>query len=39
MARGELSYDDGSLFARVALNYMSKRYFTYLNDQLGSGPR
>jgi iron complex outermembrane receptor protein len=33
MARGELSYDDGSFFARFALNYMSKRYFTYLNDR------
>jgi len=33
MARGELSYDDGNAFARVALNYMSKRYFTYLNDR------
>ncbi len=33
MARGELSYDDGNLFGRVGLNYMSKRYFTYLNDR------
>ncbi len=33
MARGELSYDDGTFFGRVALNYMSKRYFTYLNDK------
>jgi len=33
MARGELSYDDGHFFARFALNYMSKRYFTYLNDR------
>jgi iron complex outermembrane receptor protein len=33
MARGELSYDDGNLFARLAVNYMSKRYFTYTNDQ------
>jgi len=32
MARGELSYDNGNLFARAALNYMSKRYFTYTND-------
>ncbi len=33
MARGELAYDDGKLFGRVGLNWMSKRYFTYLNDQ------
>jgi iron complex outermembrane receptor protein len=33
MARGELSYDDGHFFARFALNYMSERYFTYLNDR------
>jgi iron complex outermembrane receptor protein len=32
MARGELSYDDGTFFARAALNYMSKRYFNYLNN-------
>lgn len=32
MARAEFSYDNGSLFARAALNYMSKRYFTYTND-------
>lgn len=34
MARAELSYDNGGLFARAALNYMSKRYFTYTNDLL-----
>ncbi len=33
MARGELAYDDGKLFGRVGLNWMSARYFTYLNDQ------
>lgn len=32
MARGEVNYDDGGLFARVAVNYMSKRFFTYTND-------
>ena len=37
MARGELSYDNGSLFARAALNYMSKRYFTYTNDLVTPG--
>ncbi|OJW63861.1 MAG: hypothetical protein BGO57_11470 [Sphingomonadales bacterium 63-6] len=33
MARGELAYDDGKLFGRVGLNWMSERYFTYLNDE------
>lgn len=33
LARGELSYDSSTFFGRVAVNYMSKRYFTYLNDQ------
>ena len=34
MARGELAYDNGQLFGRVGLNYMSKRFFTYTNDLL-----
>jgi iron complex outermembrane receptor protein len=33
MARGELSYDNGQAFGRFAVNYMSKRYFNYLNDR------
>lgn len=33
MLRGELTYDNGSFFGRVGANYMSKRYFTYTNDQ------
>lgn len=33
MARGEVSYDDGALFGRIGVNYMSRRYFTYTNDQ------
>ncbi len=33
LVRGELSYDSDTLFGRVGVNYMSKRYFTYLNDQ------
>lgn len=37
MARGDLGYDDGNLFGRVGLNYMSKRYFNYLNDASVSG--
>lgn len=32
MLRGELSYDGESAFGRIGVNYMSKRYFTYLND-------
>lgn len=28
-----VGYDDGSLFATIDLHYMSKRYFTYENDQ------
>lgn len=33
MWSGEVNYDDGALFGRVGVNYMSKRYFTYLNDR------
>ncbi len=33
MAKGELVFDNGSFFARAGADYMSKRYFTYLNDQ------
>ena len=33
MLKGEAVYDDGQFLARVGANYMSKRYFTYLNDQ------
>ena len=32
MAKGEINYDDGNLFGRFAVNYMSRRYFNYLND-------
>ncbi|MGD9811967.1 MAG: TonB-dependent receptor, partial [Sphingobium sp.] len=37
MARGEVNYDNGNLFGRFAINYMSKRYFTYTNDQSVDG--
>lgn len=37
MARGEISYDNGQLFGRIAVNYMSKRYFTYTNDLVAAG--
>ncbi len=33
MLRGELTYDNGTIFGRIGANYMSKRYFTYTNDQ------
>ncbi|MDB5700887.1 MAG: hypothetical protein JWL66_1086 [Sphingomonadales bacterium] len=33
MLKGEIVYDDGQFLARVGANYMSQRYFTYLNDQ------
>jgi iron complex outermembrane receptor protein len=33
LLRGELTYDQGPLFGRIGANYMSKRYFTYTNDQ------
>lgn len=37
LARGELNYDRGDAFGRLAVNYMSKRYFNYLNDRSVSG--
>lgn len=33
LLRGEIAYDSDTIFGRVGANYMSKRYFTYLNDQ------
>jgi iron complex outermembrane receptor protein len=33
LASGELAYDGPILIGRVAVNYMSKRFFTYTNDQ------
>jgi iron complex outermembrane receptor protein len=37
MAKGEIVYDDSRVFGRVGADYMSKRYFTYLNDQSVDG--
>ncbi|WP_288457302.1 TonB-dependent receptor [uncultured Sphingomonas sp.] len=37
MAKGEIVYDDSRVFARVGADYLSKRYFTYLNDQSVDG--
>jgi len=39
MARADVGYDEGGLFGRVGLNYMSKRYFTYTNDLVVAGDR
>lgn len=33
MVRGELNYDRDAIFGRIGANYMSKRFFTYTNDQ------
>ncbi|MGK2912096.1 MAG: TonB-dependent receptor [Sphingobium sp.] len=37
IASGELAYDGDLFFGRIGVNYMSKRYFTYTNDQSVSG--
>jgi iron complex outermembrane receptor protein len=33
LLRGEVAYDSDSIFGRVSANFMSKRYFNYLNDR------
>lgn len=35
--RGEAAWDNGTLFARVGASYMSRRFFTYENDQFVDG--
>jgi iron complex outermembrane receptor protein len=37
MLKGEVTYDNSGFSARVGANYMSKRYFTYTNDQSVAG--
>jgi iron complex outermembrane receptor protein len=37
MLKGEIVYDKDGFMARVGADYMSKRYFTYLNDESVSG--
>ncbi|MBQ1541444.1 TonB-dependent receptor [Caulobacter sp. CCUG 60055] len=32
LVKAELRYDNGSFFAQAGVNYMGKRYYTYLND-------
>jgi iron complex outermembrane recepter protein len=33
LLKGEVSYDNQGFFGRVGANYMSKRFFTFTNDQ------
>ncbi|MGZ5988480.1 MAG: TonB-dependent receptor domain-containing protein [Rhizomicrobium sp.] len=32
LLKAELGYDDGAIFGNLNLSYMSKRFYTYLND-------
>ena len=33
LAKGEITYDKGMFFGRIGADYLSRRYFTYTNDQ------
>lgn len=33
LLKGELSYDNGGFFGRASISHLSKRFFTYENDQ------
>ena len=33
LLKGEIVYDDGQFSARIGADYLSRRYFTYTNDQ------
>ena len=37
MLKGEIVYDDGNVFGRVGGDYMSRRFFSYENDQVAAG--
>ena len=37
LLKGELTYDHAGFNARIGANYMSRRYFTYTNDQSIAG--
>ena len=37
LAHGEIAYDSDTVFGNIAVNYMSKRYFTYTNDLYAVG--
>ncbi|MEN9874060.1 MAG: hypothetical protein RL186_957 [Pseudomonadota bacterium] len=33
LVKGDITYDNGNLFAKLGASYTGKRFFTYLNDQ------
>lgn len=37
MIKGEIVYDDSHIFGRIGGDYMSKRFFSYENDQVAAG--
>ncbi|WP_156678256.1 TonB-dependent receptor family protein [Sphingomonas profundi] len=37
LLKGEIAYDDGMFLGRVGADYMSKRFFNYLNDRSVKG--
>ena len=37
LAKGEITWDNDHLFARIGANYTSKRYYSYLNDAAVGG--
>lgn len=37
LLNAELAYDNGNLFARIAMNHQSRRYYTYTNDNFVPG--
>lgn len=37
IASGDIAYDSDMLFGRIGANYMSKRYYTFTNDQSVDG--
>jgi iron complex outermembrane receptor protein len=37
IANGEIAYDDGTFIGRASVNYQSKRYYTYVNDNSVAG--
>jgi iron complex outermembrane receptor protein len=37
IANGEIAYDDGTFIGRASVNYQSKRYYTYINDNSVAG--
>lgn len=37
IAKSQLGYDNGAAFGRIGVNYLDKRYYSYLNDASVSG--